>query len=147
MQSGHEASHRIRRGARIYADLADLAARKRGKMSEAVFQRVRVMGKKFEGSSLFSTTRGLRTVRSRIVKCSTAVVPPKPVPAGSKTCGGASRAPVETEARLAGLPSGIDFFASLLYSFLRTSSAFLNCNDAGNPTGPNLSNRERHEKR
>jgi hypothetical protein len=40
------------RGARIYADLADLAARKRGKMSEAVFQHVRVMEKKFEGSSV-----------------------------------------------------------------------------------------------
>ncbi|PYU51956.1 MAG: hypothetical protein DMG53_00785 [Acidobacteria bacterium] len=56
MQSGHEASHRIRGGARIYADLADLAAGKRRKISEAVFQHVRVIRKKFEGPRLFSTT-------------------------------------------------------------------------------------------
>jgi len=54
-------------------------------MAEATFQHVRVE-KKFERAC------GLRTVRSRIATCSTAVAPPKPVRVASKIYVGAFRA-------------------------------------------------------
>jgi len=46
-------------------------------MAEATFQHVRVTGKNSNARRLFSTTCGLKTVRPRIAKCSTAAPPPK----------------------------------------------------------------------